>query len=276
MQLSFFFSPCPNDTFMFDAMVHQKIDTEGLAFIPRLADIETLNHAAFKEEAAVTKLSYHALAQVADRYKILPAGSALGFGNGPLLVSRRKIHPDEWGTVNIAIPGRYTTAVLLLKMAFPQVRALHEYVFSEIEEAVLRNEADAGVLIHEGRFTYAGKDLHLIADLGQAWEQRTHQPIPLGGIAVSRRLDESTQQKIARIVRRSVAFAFAHPEESAAFVKQHAQEMAPEVTAQHIKLYVTGHSVDLGADGRKAIEVFFAEALKAGAINRLPDDNLFV
>jgi 1,4-dihydroxy-6-naphthoate synthase len=271
----FFFSPCPNDTFMFDAMVHHKIDTEGLSFAIRLADIEALNHAAFNEEAGITKLSYHAAARVADKYKIIAAGSALGYGNGPLLVGREEMLPDRQAAVSVAIPGKYTTAALLLKIAFPQVSRLCEYVFSDIEKAVLSGKAAAGVLIHEGRFTYAAKGLRLIADLGRLWEQRTAQPVPLGCIAVSRKLDGATQQKIARVVRRSVAFALEYPQESAAFVAQHAQEMDPRVTEQHIRLYVTDFSLDLGDRGRAAVMRFFAEALDAGAIDKLPDD-LFV
>jgi 1,4-dihydroxy-6-naphthoate synthase len=272
IRLPFFFSPCPNDTYMFDAMVHHKIDTEGLLFAPRLADIEALNHAAFREEAAITKLSYHAYAHVADRYKILPSGSALGHGNGPLLVSRRFDGAVEPADAAIAIPGRYTTAALLLKIAFPQVARLHEYLFSDIEKAVLCGRVDAGVLIHEGRFTYVAKGLHLIADLGRQWEQRTQQAIPLGCIAVSRRLDEALQQRVARVVRRSIDFAFRYPQESAAFVKQHAQELNPSITAQHIALYVTGYSLDLGDDGRRAVAIFFEEALRAGAITKAPEE----
>ncbi|MDR3350758.1 MAG: 1,4-dihydroxy-6-naphthoate synthase [Prevotellaceae bacterium] len=271
----FSFSPCPNDTFMFDAMVHRKIDTEGLSFTVRLADVEALNHAAFKETADITKLSYHAAALVANKYKILPAGSALGYGNGPLLVSREPITLHQLADAPVAIPGKYTTAALLLKIIFPQVRRLQEMLFSDIEAAVLSGKAAAGVLIHEGRFTWAAKGLRLIADLGQCWEQRTAQPVPLGCIAVSRKLDGDTRQKLARVVRRSVEFALAHPHESAAFVARHAQEMDPHITARHIQLYVTDFSVDLGGSGRTAIHRFFAEARKAGAIGKLPED-LFV
>ena len=270
--MDFFFSPCPNDTFMFDAMVHHKIDTEGLSFTVRLADIEALNHAAFNEAAAITKLSYHAAAWVADKYKILPAGSALGYGNGPLLVSKEPISPEQLAAVPIAIPGKYTTAALLLKIAFSQVTRLQEMIFSDVEAAVSSGKVAAGTLIHEGRFTYAAKGLRLIADLGQCWEQRTAQPVPLGCIAVSRKLDDATQQKLARVVRRSVEFALRHPQESAAFVAQYAQEINPHVTAQHIQLYVTDFSIDLGEKGQAAVMQFFAEALNAGAIDKLPED----
>ena len=272
MRFSLFFSPCPNDTFMFDAMVHQKIDTEGLEFETHLADVEALNHLAFDETSAITKLSFHAYAHVADKYKILSSGSALGHGNGPLLVSKRKIYPDELSEAKIAIPGKYTTAALLLKIAFPQAKNFYEYLFSDIEEAVLSNEMDAGALIHEGRFTYEKKGLKLIADLGKLWEERTAQAIPLGCIAVSRKLDDAAQQKIARVLCRSIEFAFQNPQESADFVKRHAQEMDARVTAQHIQLYVTNYSIDLGNEGRKAVEIFFKEALKTGAIKDLPKD----
>jgi 1,4-dihydroxy-6-naphthoate synthase len=259
---------------MFDAMVHHKIDTEGLSFAPRLADVEALNHAAFREEAAITKVSYHAYAYVADKYTICPSGNTLGDDAGPLLVGRRSMTPDELAGATVAIPGRYTTAALLLKMAFPQVVRLREYLFSDIEEAVLSGAADAGLLIHEGRFTYGDKGLHLLADLGQHWGQRTRRAVPLGCIAVSRKLDEALQQTIVRVLRRSIAFALQHPQESAAFVKRHAQEMEPPICYRHIALYVSDCSVHLGDGGRRAIETFFAEALRAGAIPPLPK-NIF-
>ncbi|MDR1681154.1 MAG: 1,4-dihydroxy-6-naphthoate synthase [Prevotellaceae bacterium] len=272
--LSFFFSPCPNDTFMFDAMVHHKIDTEGLSFAPRIADVEALNHAAFREEAAITKLSYHAFAHVADRYKILPSGSAIGHGNGPLLVARDARGGAALSKATVAIPGRYTTAALLLKIAFPEVACVREYLFSDIEAAVLRGEVDAGVLIHEGRFTYADRGLFLVADLGSLWEARTHEAIPLGCIAVARSLDEAQQRTIARVVRRSIAFALRHPEQSADFVRRHAQEMDPAVIAKHIALYVTDYSLDLGERGRRAVATFFSEAFRAGAINLTMNDEV--
>ncbi len=250
------FSPCPNDTFMFDAMVNGRIDTEGMTFDVHLADVETLNHAAMRGEYDITKLSYHAYAYVQDRYELLPSGSALGFGNGPLLVSRCPL-PDELpSTLRVAIPGRYTTAVALLKAAYPQLDNLHEYVFSDIEGAVLRGETDAGVLIHEGRFTYAQKGLQLVADLGALWEQRTEMPIPLGGIAVRKSLSGEIKQKIARVLRSSVEYALAHPAASSAFVRAHAQEMDEKVIRRHILLYVNRFSVNLGEEGWRAVSFF--------------------
>ena len=274
-RLPLFFSPCPNDTFMLDAMAHHKIDTEGLSFATRLADVEALNHAAFCEEAAITKLSYHAYAHVADKYVISPSGGAFGHDAGPLLVARRAMSADELAGATIAIPGRYTTAAMLLKIAFPQVVRLREYLFSDIEEATASGAVDAGLLIHEGRFTYGDKGLRLIADLGERWAQRTRQAVPLGCIAISRKLDEAVQQAVVRVVRRSIAFALSRPQESATFVRRHAQAMNPRVADRHIALYVSDYSVHLGAGGRRAVATFFAEALRAGAIPALPQ-NIFV
>ncbi len=254
--LSLAFSPCPNDTFMFDALVHHRIDTCGLDFDVHIADVETLNHAAMRGEYDITKLSYHAYAYVEDRYELLPAGSALGFGNGPLLVSREPLGDNLSPDLRVAIPGRYTTAVALLQAAYPQLQDRREYVFSDIEGAVLRGEVDAGVLIHEGRFTYAQKGLHLIADLGALWEQHTGMAIPLGGIAVRRTLPEEVRLSLARLLRESVLYARLQPEAGAAFVRTHAREMDEAVIRSHIALYVNDFSVDLGEAGRRAVDYF--------------------
>jgi len=256
MPLSLSFSPCPNDTFMFEAMVHGRVDTEGLSFDVRLADVEALNHAAMREEVDITKISFHAYAYLRDCYELLPAGSALGCGNGPLLVSAGPIPKEKISSLSIAIPGRYTTAAALLKAAFPAVQDLREYVFSDIEEAVLKDEVEAGVLIHEGRFTYRKKGLHLIADLGALWEERTGMPIPLGGIVVRRSLPEDIKGKAARVLRRSVEYALAHPGSGMDFIRLHAQEMDESVMKQHIELYVNKFSVDLGEEGRRSVDYF--------------------
>ena len=266
------FSPCPNDTFMFDAMAHHKIDTEGLSFEPHIADVEALNHQAIEQDVAITKLSCHAFACLATRYRLLPSGSALGKGNGPLLVSKSKMTPADLKNCPVAIPGKYTTAALLLKIAYPQLNELKEYLFSDIETALLQEKITAGVLIHEGRFTYSDKGLHLIDDLGKNWESRTGQAIPLGGIAVSRQLDQSLQEKIARVLRRSIEFAFKYPRESTEFSALYAQEMDAAVMAKHIALYVNNYSIDLGNDGRNAIRFFLKEAVKIGAVHTVPDD----
>ena len=268
MTLTLAFSPCPNDCFMFDAIVHRRIDLEGLDFRVVMEDVEALNRAAFAGNVDVTKLSYHAYAHCAGQYALLDAGSALGRGCGPLLISRRPIAADEVarGDLRIAIPGRYTTANLLLGLAFPSATQRVEMVFSSIEGAVLAGAVDAGVIIHENRFTYEARGLCKVIDLGDFWERETGAPIPLGAIVVKRSLPMELQRAVNRVLRRSVEYAFAHPEASRAFVRDHAQEMSEDVMAQHIALYVNEYSIDLGADGRRAIEILFARAAAAGVI----------
>jgi 1,4-dihydroxy-6-naphthoate synthase len=253
---------------MFDALVHRRIDLEGLDFAVVMEDVEALNRAAFAGKIDVTKLSYHAYAHCAAAFALLDAGSALGRGCGPLLISKRPIAVDEVvrGDLRIAIPGRYTTANLLLGLAFPAARHTVEMVFSSIEGAVVADEVDAGVIIHENRFTYEARGLRKVIDLGDSWERETGAPIPLGAIVVKRSLPIDVQQAVNRVMRRSVEYAFAHPDASKAFVRAHAQEMAEDVMAQHIALYVNEYSVDLGAEGRRAIEVLFARAAAAGVI----------
>ena len=257
MQISIGYSTCPNDTYIFDAMVHQKVDTEGLKFVPFLGDVEELNKKAFKKELDVTKLSYHAYAYLSDAYLILDSGSALGNNNGPLLLSKLQINPDEINDLTIAIPGKYTTANLLFGIAYPDARKKKEYLFSDIEEAVLSGEVDAGLAIHENRFTYAKKGLKKILDLGGFWHDFSGQPIPLGGIVVKRSLSKIDILKINRVLRRSIEFAFKHPAKVMPYVKQFAQEMDEEVMLKHIKLYVNNFSLDLGEKGKVAIRQLF-------------------
>jgi 1,4-dihydroxy-6-naphthoate synthase len=268
MTLTLAFSPCPNDCFMFDAIVNRRIDLEGLDFEVRLADVEALNKAAFAGDVDVTKLSYHAYAYCANDYVLLDAGSALGRNCGPLLISKRTITPAEVasGTLRIAIPGKYTTANFLLGLAFPEARDRTELLFSEIERAVLDGRADAGLIIHENRFTYAAKGLKKIVDLGEFWETATGAPIPLGGIVVRRSLPHTIRHSMNRVMRRSVEYAFAHRTASLPFVREHAQEMSEEVMYQHIDLYVNDFSVDLGAEGRRAVELLFNKARALGVI----------
>jgi 1,4-dihydroxy-6-naphthoate synthase len=268
MTLTLGFSPCPNDCFMFDALVHGRIDVEGLSFDVRMDDVEALNRAAFAGAVDVTKLSYHAYAGCADRFALLDAGSALGRGCGPLLIAKRAITPAEVaaGGLRIAIPGRYTTANLLLGLAFPKATRTLEMIFSAIEDAVLGGDADAGVIIHENRFTYEARGLRKVIDLGDYWEQETGAPIPLGAIAINRALPVAVQHSVNRVLRRSVEYAFAHPQASRPFVREHAQAMDEAVMAQHIALYVNEFSVDLGAEGRRAVETLFSRAAAAGVI----------
>ena len=274
MTLSLGFSPCPNDCFMFDAIVNKRIDLEGLEFTERLADVEALNKSAFAGEADVTKLSYHAYAYCAANYVLLDAGSALGRNCGPLLISKRAIAKDEVaaGGLRIAIPGQYTTANFLLGLAFPDALDRTELVFSAIEPALLNGEFDAGLIIHENRFTYEAKGLKKIIDLGEFWETETGTPIPLGGIVIRRSLPEEMKQKVNRVLRRSVEYAMANRSASLPFVRRHAQEMSEEVMYRHIDLYVNEYSVDLGAGGRRAVEILFEKATTTGIIPEVRED----
>jgi 1,4-dihydroxy-6-naphthoate synthase len=274
MKLSLGFSPCPNDCFMFDAIVNRRIDLEGLEFAVHLADVEALNEAALAGQAQVTKLSYHTYAFCTDRYVLLDAGSALGRNCGPLLISKRPIGPDEVATggLRIAIPGKFTTANFLLGLAFPNALDKTELVFSAIEAAVLSGDYDAGLIIHENRFTYEAKGLKKIIDLGEFWEGTTGAPIPLGGIVISRLLPDDVKTRVNRVLRRSVEYAFAHREASLPFVRAHAQEMSDEVMYQHIDLYVNEYSVDLGAEGRRAVELLFEKATATGVIPAVTND----
>jgi 1,4-dihydroxy-6-naphthoate synthase len=213
---------------MFDALVHRRIDLAGLEFDVRMADVEALNREAFAGAADVTKLSFHAFAYCAGNYVLLDAGSALGRNCGPLLVSRRAISTGDVaaGRLRIAIPGKYTTANFLMGLAFPAAQDKTELLFSEIETAVASELYDAGLIIHETRFTYEQKGLRKIIDLGEFWEQATGAPIPLGGIVIRRALPDDVKETVNRLVRRSVEYAFAHPQASLPFVRQHAQEIA--------------------------------------------------
>lgn len=262
MKLSIGFSPCPNDTFIFDALVHHKIDTEGLEFEVVMADVEALNQAAFAQQLDITKLSYHALGHMLNNYALLNAGSALGRNCGPLLIAREAIAKDQIATKKIAIPGKYTTANFLFSLAFPDALQKEETVFSDIENAVLDGRADIGLIIHESRFTFQQKGLVELMDLGVFWEETTSFPIPLGGIVVRRSLPLEVQQKVDRVLRRSVAFAQSNPEAPLDFVRRHAQEMETAVMYQHIGLYVNDFTLDLGEEGRAAVTHLFSMALE--------------
>src|SRR3984885_5056341 len=280
------FSPCPNDTFIFEALIHHKIDTEGLEFEVFYDDVETLNQKAMRGEPDVTKLSFHAFSYVADKYVLMDAGSALGFGVGPLLISDVEI--SIWDLENnqirsangrneirnplIGIPGKYTTANFLLGLAFPNATNKVELVFSEIEGALLDGTIDIGLIIHENRFTYQDKGLKKIIDLGDFWEKQTGCAIPLGGIVANRRLPLDIQYKINRVIRRSVEFAFENPKSGLEFIRSHAQEMSEEVMYKHIELYVNKYSVDLGVEGKKAIKLLFDTAKEKNIIPEIKED----
>lgn len=275
MKLTLGFSPCPNDTFIFDALIHHKIDTEGLEFEVQYQDVETLNQQAFRGTLDITKLSYHAFAYAAKDYELLDAGSALGFGVGPLLIakdeelaarlqtlldSKGELTADDT-KLRVGIPGKYTTANFLLGLALPALQDKVALVFSDIERALLEERIDLGLIIHENRFTYQDKGLHKVVDLGDYWERTTGSPIPLGGIVIKRSLDPQLKLRINDMIRKSVQYAFAHPKSSADYIRSHAQEMEEEVMYKHIELYVNHYSENLGVEGRRAIQQMFDKAL---------------
>lgn len=277
MKLTLGFSPCPNDTFIFDAMIHHKIDTEGLTFEVSYEDVETLNHKTFEKALDISKLSFHAYAYAQDQYVLLDAGSALGFGVGPLLICKdaalvdlvlqAKQNNNTALDFKVAIPGKYTTANFLLGLAFPQLQQKEIRLFSEIEPALLNREVDLGLIIHENRFTYQDKGLHKVIDLGDFWEKETGCAIPLGGIVIRRDIADDVKEKVNRVLRRSVEFAFENPTSGIDFIRGHAQEMSDEVMYKHIGLYVNKYSVDLGQEGRKAVTLMFD---KAQQLNLIP------
>ena len=274
MKIKLGFSTCPNDTFMFDALIHNRIDTEGITYEVHLADIFHLNQMAQNEELDMIKISYNTYGQILDRYQLLDSGSALGHNCGPLLISKDPISVSEIVEKNlpVAIPGKNTTAHLLLGYFAPEISNKKEYIFHEIMPAIESGEAAAGVIIHENRFTYQEKGLALIQDLGQYWETRTGSPIPLGGIAIRRGLDEHLKVMIQEQIANSVRYAWAHPQASADYIQCHAQEMDPRVTRQHIELYVNDYSADLGTLGRQAITKLYAEAVQSGILEEMPVD----
>jgi 1,4-dihydroxy-6-naphthoate synthase len=271
MKLTLGFSPCPNDTFIFDAMVHGRIDTEGLEFDYFLADVEELNTKALANEVDITKMSYAAYAYAAKNYLILDAGSALGYRNGPLLISKYKLDVSGLADARIAIPGKLTTANLLFSIAWPEARNKSEYLFSDIERALLNEEVDAGLIIHETRFTYHKKGLIKIADMGEFWQQLTGLPIPLGGIVINKSIPENIALKVNRIVKRSLEYAYQDSFASYDFVSSNAKEMESTVMNNHIKLYVNEYSLDLGRKGREAVLNLFSIASDKGIIPSLPE-----
>jgi len=260
MKLTIGFSPCPNDTFIFDALIHQRIDTLGLEFEPILEDVEALNQKAFAGKLDITKLSFHALGHLLDRYTLLDAGAALGNNCGPLLIAKRPLTQAEIEAGPIAIPGKYTTANFLLGLAYPNAQNKQEVLFSAIEQAVLNEEVACGLIIHENRFTYQDKGLVKLIDCGEYWESTYHLPIPLGGIAINKSLPLEVQLTVNQVLKASVQYAFSHPEASMPYVRAHAQEMDTAIMRQHIDLYVNDFSRDLGEKGRQAVQTLFQVA----------------
>ncbi|MBK7681956.1 MAG: 1,4-dihydroxy-6-naphthoate synthase [Bacteroidetes bacterium] len=251
------FSPCPNDTFIFDALLHHRFPFP-YRVEENLYDVEKLNRLALSAELEISKLSFAAYASVSDKYQILNAGAALGRNCGPLLISKNKVDLHNMDSLKVAIPGKYTTANLLLSIFFPQLTNKTEVVFSEIEDGVLSGEFDLGLIIHESRFTYALKGLEKVADLGECWESKFSKPIPLGCIAIRRDLPQELKESIQKGISDSVKWAFEHPQDSRDYIQKHAQELSPEVQQKHIDLYVNQFSIDLGAEGREAINLLLS------------------
>jgi 1,4-dihydroxy-6-naphthoate synthase len=255
MKLSLGFSPCPNDTFIFDALVNRKIDTGDFEFEVILEDVQTLNRWALEKKLDLSKVSYGVWPLLQKDYNLLDSGGALGNGVGPLLISKNNILLKDIDQLRIAIPGEQTTAHLLFSMAFPNAKRKKFMVFNQIESAVLNGEVDCGVIIHENRFTYMQKGLVKQIDLGEYWEQKTKAPIPLGGIILRNEFKESVKTELERLIRDSVAFAEAYYPDLSDYVIRHSQEMQESVMRQHIDLYVNHFSLSLGEEGRHAVDV---------------------
>jgi 1,4-dihydroxy-6-naphthoate synthase len=274
--LSLGYSPCPNDTFIFYALVHGKVPLEGLTGLTlreQLEDVETLNQMAFREEIDISKVSCHAFGWLRDRYVLLRSGGALGRGCGPLLVRREGKATEATAKMvtdlarqRIAVPGKFTTALLLLQLYEPKVQNIVILPFDQILQAVQNGVVDAGLIIHESRFTYRNFGLQKILDLGDWWEQYSGHPVPLGGIMVKRTLGQETACRIEEAIRQSILYTQTHPEEARDYIRSHAQEMDDSVTSQHISLYVNEYSLDVGQDGENAIRFLLTEAETRGLI----------
>ncbi|HOK38697.1 MAG TPA: 1,4-dihydroxy-6-naphthoate synthase [Bacteroidales bacterium] len=273
MKIKIAFSSCPNDTFIFDFIVNKTKDFEVEYHI---ADIDVLNKSVENEEFDLIKISFNRFFEVIDKYQLLDSGSAMGDNCGPLLVSRRKIYPDEIIHCKIAIPGYNTTANLLLKIFFPDAFYKKVYLFSDIEQAVLEDECDVGLIIHESRFTYHQKGLRKIADLGQMWKTKFNCPIPLGGIAVKRSLDENLKTKLKLLMKNSVVAALENPQQTYNFVKSNAYELDEDVIYSHIKLYVNDFTVEMGEKGRKSIITLYKEFCKLNNLEPKLEGKMFL
>lgn len=264
--LTLAFSPCPNDTFIFEGIVNHHIQHNGLQFRYTLHDVENLNRMALSGETDVIKVSFFTYLHVRRNYILLDSGSAMGYGSGPLLIAREPLTPEELKEKVVALPGQYTTAHMLFSIAVPRASRKEFMLFSDIEDAVVSGRADAGVIIHENRFTYEKKGLTKILDLGNYWEQLTGAPVPLGGILARRSLGYGTIDKLNQVMYHSVARAMKYPEAALPFVKAHAREMEEEVIRKHIALYVNETTLSMGPAGRVAIARLEEVARERGLI----------
>lgn len=278
MKFSLGFSPCPNDTFIFYALLHGKVKVKDFEFDPVIEDVEQLNRRAFQSELEITKISFNAFLDLTDDYILLDSGAALGRNCGPLLISNRPLSVSELAGKTIAIPGEKTTANFLLDFYLPEGMTIEKKIclFSDIEKVLLNGEADAGVIIHENRFTYADKGLKLVQDLGEYWEGTTGNPIPLGGIIARRNLGSTHLTTISKAIQTSIQYAWANPDETLRYVRQYAQEMEEAVMKKHIDLYVNDFSLSLGLTGRKAVTNFFTAAIDQRRIGMMPTSPIFL
>src|SRR5690554_5182862 len=269
-------SPCPNDTFIFDALIHHKIDTKGIQFNTHIADVEELNNMAQEGKIDCTKISFHAFSNCHSQYSILDSGSALGFANGPLFICKKNMASSLNTNSMIALPGEKTTAHLLFSIAFPEYTNKTYMLFSDIEHAIETGKVDAGVIIHEHRFTYAERGFEAICDLGNYWEQLTHTPIPLGAIAIHKRVSPTTAQAVNKLIKESIEYAREHTESAMPFIQKHAQNLSPEVITKHIELFVNHFSIHLQDTGKQAIRTLFSKAAESGIISPIPSKSMFL
>ena len=276
MKLTLGFSPCPNDTFIFDALVNKKIDTGEFEFEVVLADVESLNQWALEGKLDITKLSFPAFFRSLQHYTLLNSGSALGKGVGPLLItdSPNEITDEEINQASIALPGIHTTANLLFSFAYPGATDKQFMIFSAIEDALINKETDLGVIIHENRFTYQEKGLYKVKDLGEYWYEKMELPIPLGGIAINQSIKRSVALKVNELIRQSLEYAGKNYPSIPEYVNQHSQEMSEEVMRQHIKLYVNKYSLDLGDDGKLAIENLHQVFIEINELEEADDEDV--
>jgi len=267
MELTLGYSPCPNDTYIFHALTHGLIDSGGITVTERLEDVETLNRLALEGALDLTKVSYHAFMHVMDEYCLLRSGGALGRGCGPLVVAKSGTSMDVLKGKRIAVPGMYTTAQLLLTLYGEGYDNVVPMQFDRIMDSVISGETDAGLVIHEGRFTFEARGLHKVIDLGEWWESETGLPIPLGGILAKRSLGRETVSRVDAAIRKSIEYARANPEAAREYIKLHAQELDDRVIDSHICLYVNEFSLDLGPGGEAAVKKLFEMAAGRGIVS---------
>jgi len=266
VNLSVAYSPCPNDTFIFNDLANGTLGGPELTLDVHLHDVETLNRMALEGVYDVTKVSFAAYLRARQKYELLSVGAALGYGCGPLVVARREMGPDEFAGCKIAVPGELTTAHLLLRLWAPQFRQRVFVRYDEVMPMVASGEVDAGVIIHEGRFVYAHAGLVKLADLGEWWQGRTGLPIPLGGIVARRSLGGETIERFENLLRQAIRNSQANPDAAGPYIREHAREMDPAVLAEHIKTFVNDYSMDIGDDGRAAIRRLGEMARDAGLL----------